>query len=53
MTNGKTLMKKMKELCKPSDNYMKYRRKLTLLTQDTKASFKAFYSELKDLYKFM
>ena len=30
---------------------MKYRRKLTLLTQGTKASFKAFYSELKDLYK--
>ena len=29
---------------------MKYRRKFSLLTQDTKA-FKAFYSELKDLYK--
>ena len=43
-------MKKMKELCRPSDNYMKYRRKLSLLTQGTKA-FKAFYSELKDLYK--
>ena len=37
----------MKELCKPSDNYMKYRRKLSLLKQGTKA----FYSELKDLYK--
>ena len=49
-TSGKTLMKKMKELCRPSDNYMKYRRKLSLLTQGTKA-FKAFYSELKDLYK--
>ena len=49
-TSGKTLMKKMKELCRPSDNYMKYRRKHSLLTQGTKA-FKAFYSELKDLYK--
>ena len=29
---------------------MKHRRKLSLLTQGTKA-FKAFYSELKDLYK--
>ena len=27
-TNGKTLMKKMKEFCKPSNNYMKYSRKL-------------------------
>ena len=49
-TSGKTLMKKMKELCRHSDNCMKYRRKLSLLTQDTKV-FKAFYSELKDLYK--
>ena len=48
--SGKTLMKKMTELCRPSDNYMKYRRKLSLLTQGTKA-FKAFYSELKDPYK--
>ena len=44
------LMKKMKELCKPSDNYMKYRGKHILLTQSTKA-FNAFYSELKYLYK--
>ena len=43
-------MMKMKELCRPSDNYMKYRRKLGLQTQGTNA-FKAFYSELKDLYK--
>ena len=49
-TSGKTLMKKMKELCRHSDNYMKYKRKLSLLPQGTKA-FKAFYSELKDLYK--
>ena len=49
-TSGKTLMKKMKELCKSSDNNMKYRRKHSLLTQGTKA-FKAFYSELKDPYK--
>ena len=40
----------MKQLCKSSDNYMKYIMKLSLLTQDTKA-FKAFHSELKDLYK--
>ena len=40
-TSGKTLMKKMKKLCRPSDNYMKYRRKLSLLTQGTK-TFKAF-----------
>ena len=40
----------MKELCRPSDKYMKYRRKLSLLTQGTKA-LKAFYSDLKDLYK--
>ena len=43
-------MKKMKELCRASYNYMKYRWKLSLLTQGRKA-FKAFYSELKDLYK--
>ena len=49
-TSGKTLMKKMKELCKSSDNYMKYRRQLSLLTQGTKA-FKALYSELKGIYK--
>ena len=46
-TIGKTLNKKMKELCRPSDSYMKYRRKLSSLTQDTKA-LKAFYSELED-----
>ena len=51
-TSGKTLMKKMKELCKLSDNYMKYRRKLSLLTQGTKA-FKTFYSELKDLTNYV
>ena len=44
------MMKKMKEFCKPSDNYLKYRRTLSLLTQGTNA-FKAFYSELKYLYK--
>ena len=49
-TSGKISMKKMKELYKPSDNYMKYRRKLSLLMQGTK-TFKSFYSELKDLYK--
>ena len=48
--SGKTLMKKMKQLCKLSDNYMKYRMKHSLLTQGTTA-FKAFYSEMKDLYK--
>ena len=50
LTSDKTLIKKLKDLFKPSDNYMKYRRKLSLLTQGTKA-FKTFYSELKDLYK--
>ena len=40
----------MKELCKPSDNYMIYKRKLSLLTQGAK-TFKAYFSELKDLYK--
>ena len=49
-TSGKKLMKKIKEFCKPSDNYIKYRRKLSLLTQGMKA-FKTFYSKLKDLYK--
>ena len=49
-TSGQILMKKMKELCMLSDNYMKSRRKLILLAQGMNAS-KAFYSELKDLYK--
>ena len=44
-------MKKMKELCKPNDNYLKYRRKLNLFNQGTKA-FEAFYSEFRDVYKF-
>ena len=47
--SGKTL-KKMKELCKPNDDYMKYRRKLSLLKEGTKAC-QTFYSELKGLYK--
>ena len=46
LTSGKTLIKKIKELYRPSDNYMKYGRKLSLLTQGTKA-FKAFYSVLR------
>ena len=40
----------MKELIKSGDNYTKYRRKPSLLTQGTKA-FKAFCAELKDLYE--
>ena len=35
-TGGKKLMKKMKELYFSSDNYMKYKGKLSLLTRGIK-----------------
>ena len=43
-------MNKVKEFCKHIDNYMKYRRKLSLLTPGVKA-FETSYSELENLYK--
>ena len=48
-TSGKTLVKKMKESYKPSDNYMKYRRKLCLLGWGMKTL--KTYTELREVYK--